>query len=127
MKNIVGYLSESLNTLDKIRIFRYTLKEDPEKHLKIGVSAQDLMGIYPELVLDGYFSETINDIAYGVDYSTLSVIALQACKELHALVKIQREEINSLRSWRLDKEEQISSLESRIAKLEQMLNELTVK
>lgn len=127
LKNIVGYLSESLNTLDKIRIFRYTLKGDPGKHLKIGVSAQDLMGTYPELVLDGYFSETINDIAYGVDYSTLSVVALQACKELHSLVKIQREEINSLRSWRLDKEEQISSLESRIAKLEQMLNELTVK
>ena len=125
LKNIVGYLSESLNTLDKIKIFRYTLKGDPEKHLKIGISAQDLMSTYPELVLDGYFSETINDIAYGVDYSTLSVIALQACKELHSLHKSLDTRVSTIEQWRITADANKDALTKRVEALEQMINNKT--
>ncbi len=120
-KNVLGELKDVLSKIDGIPVVYYQMKADLEKQTNIGVIAQDMLKDFPETVGE------LDVIYYAVNYSSIGCIALQACKELHALVKTQREEINSLRSWRLDKEEQISSLQSRIAKLEQMLNELTVK
>ena len=109
-------------------MIRYTLKNSSISDVKIGIGALSVKSVFPEVVNKGEYNEYYGDCLYSLDYSTLgAVVSIAGLKELHSLVKIQREEINSLRSWRLDKEEQISSLESRIAKLEQMLNELTVK
>ena len=128
LKNIHSDLKDSLSKIDRISTFYYTWNRDPNDHdMKIGVGALSVRSVYPELVTQSTNEDGSATGYYGVQYSLLSVIAIAGLKELHSLVKIQREEINSLRSWRLDKEEQISSLESRIAKLEQMLNELTVK
>lgn len=128
LKNIHSDLKDSLSKIDRISTFYYTWNRDPNDHdMKIGVGALSVRSVYPELVTQSTNEDGSATGYYGVQYSLLSVIAIAGLKELHSLVKIQREEIDSLRNWRLDKEEQISSLESRIAKLEQMLNELTVK
>lgn len=127
-KNTIGNITNVLDDIEKINVIRYTLKNSSISDVKIGIGALSVKSVFPEVVNKGEYNKDYGDCLYSLDYSTLgAVVSIAGLKELHSLVKIQREEINSLRSWRLDKEEQISSLESRIAKLEQMLNELTVK
>ena len=126
-KNIIKSLDGALENIGKISLFYYKWKDSSDNKIMIGAGANSVRSVYPEIVNENFDDYGQPNGFYCLEYDGLGVIALQACKELHSLVKIQREEINSLRSWRLDKEEQISSLESRISKLEQMLNELTVK
>ena len=93
------------NVLDKIEgisAFYYTLKEDEDKILKIGVSAQAVKEVFPEAVTlitpDGY------DAYYGVNYmQLLTAVGINGLKELHAIVKQQELRISTL-------EKQISKL-----------------
>ena len=125
LKNYISKVNNVLEKIENIDVFRYTFKNGDNRE-NIGVSAQAVQTVFPEFV--SVIDQKDGMDILGVSYSNLAtLVSINGLKELHSLVKIQREEINSLRSWRLDKEEQISSLESRIAKLEQMLNELTVK
>ena len=86
------------NVLDKIEgisAFYYTLKEDENKILKIGVSAQAVREVFPEAVTlitpDGH------DAYYGVNYmQLLTAIGINGLKELHALVKSQQSKIDEL-------------------------------
>lgn len=96
------------NVLDKIEgisAFYYTLKEDEDKILKIGVSAQAVKEVFPEAVTlitpDGY------DAYYGVNYmQLLTAVGINGVKELHALVKSQQAKIEGL-------ENRIKELESK--------------
>lgn len=96
------------NVLDKIEgisAFYYTLKEDEDKILKIGVSAQAVRKVFPEAVTlitpDGY------DAYYGVNYmQLLTAVGINGLKELHALVKSQQSKIEEL-------ENRIKELESK--------------
>lgn len=86
------------NVLDKIEgisAFYYTLKEDEDKILKIGVSAQAVKEVFPEAVTlitpDGY------DAYYGVNYmQLLTAVGINGLKELHAIVKSQQSKIDEL-------------------------------
>ena len=86
------------NVLDKIEgisAFYYTLKEDENKILKIGVSAQAVREVFPEAVTlitpDGH------DAYYGVNYmQLLTAVGINGLKELHALVKSQQSRIEEL-------------------------------
>lgn len=86
------------NVLDKIEgisAFYYTLKEDEDKILKIGVSAQAVREVFPETVTlitpDGH------DAYYGVNYmQLLTAVGINGLKELHAIVKSQQSKIEEL-------------------------------
>ena len=88
------------NVLDKIEgisAFYYTLKEDEDKILKIGVSAQAVREVFPEAVTlitpDGY------DAYYGVNYmQLLTAVGINGLKELYALVKSLQNRIEELES-----------------------------
>lgn len=77
---------------DKLALLRksyFTYNEKPSVQ-KIGVSAQEIQKLYPEIVGTdprGYL---------GVDYSKLSVIALKAIDQLHERVKYLEGVIESL-------------------------------
>lgn len=97
LKNRLDDISNVLEDLNKIQAFKYTLKGDDSNTVKIGLSAQDLLKVYPELV-ELSPTDTDGNKYYSVNYSCLSVISLQACKELHALVKSQQAKIEELES-----------------------------
>ena len=104
LKNRLNDVDNVLESLNEIQAFKYTLKGDSSNAIKIGLSAQDLLKVYPELVeLSPIDSE--GNKYYSVNYSCLSVIALQACKELHSLIKTQQTKIEEL-------EQRLSALES---------------
>ena len=94
LKNRGADLSGTLRKLCHLPVFYYTRKGDAEARQEIGVSAQDLRAIYPELVTEK------PDGTLAVDYANLSAIAISAARELHS---------------------RVATLEARLAKLEQLI------
>lgn len=94
LKNRIGDFDDVLPSIKKIDVFRYTRKDVDDKSVFIGVSAQQVKEVYPELV--AYNEE--RDL-YGVDYATLgAVVAIGGCKELYAKYKAQQQAIDDLQS-----------------------------
>ena len=89
LKDIQAPLATDLEKLSHLRKVYFNFKEDPSK-THIGVIAQDIKELYPEIV-----NET-DEGTLNVDYSKLSVIALDAIDTLHkenVEIKKENEEI----------------------------------
>lgn len=77
LKSIKSYLSNVLDSIKGLDVFRYTYNSDASGRIRIGMSAQQTIVPYPEVVykeLDGY---------YSMDYVSLIPIAFQGVKELY--------------------------------------------
>jgi hypothetical protein len=70
----------------------FTWKDDKEKHMEIGTSAQEVQKLYPELV-----SENENGIL-SVSYDKLSIVALKAIDKLYKKNQELEERIEKLES-----------------------------
>ena len=86
-KNVIGKITNAKNILG-LDIIRYTKKDDSSNREYLGVSAQDLLDIFPEFV-------SYNDLdeRYGVDYAGLgacvAVLGYKSLyKEIEALKKV---------------------------------------
>lgn len=84
-------VTDVLDNIDNIEIFRYTLNDDETQTTQIGVSAQNLIDIYPELVNQ-------SDEYYSVAYNRLGCIAIEGLKELKQIVNTQQSEIELLKT-----------------------------
>lgn len=86
------------NILGKIKgidAFYYTWKNNEDKILQIGVSAQDVKESFPQLVY--ILGDMEADRTLGVDYATLATtVAINGCKELHTLIKGLQSRIEEL-------------------------------
>ena len=87
LKDFGPELEVNLDELSKLRKSYFTFKDKPED-LQIGVSAQEIQKLYPEIV-----SET-DDGYLNVDYSKLAVIALAAIDKLNEEIKELKKLIN---------------------------------
>ena len=90
LKNRAENLEGVSDKLVNLSAFYYTLKSDNTNRRRIGVSAQELKPLFPELVFqeeDGY---------YSVDYSSLSAVLLNACNELNSKISSLEERLASL-------------------------------
>ncbi len=97
IKSVFYNVPNVLDKIEGISAFYYTLKEDEDKILKIGVSAQAVREVFPEAVTlitpDGY------DAYYGVNYmQLLTAVGINGLKELYALVKSLQNRIEELES-----------------------------
>ncbi|EOR95261.1 cell wall surface anchor family protein, putative [Arcticibacter svalbardensis MN12-7] len=93
LKTKVETLSRVLKDIDLIRGVRFEYN-DQKKYAagpKIGVIAQELQRVYPEMVKKG------SDGFLKVDYTQLTGVLIQAVKEQQQQIKQQQEEINVLR------------------------------
>lgn len=100
LKNFEGKINIDLDKLSKLKKNYFTWKNDSNTK-QLGVSAQEIMELYPEIV-----SETEDGIL-NVAYEKLSVVALAAIDQLHDENKKMKNKINTL--------------EERLAKLESLL------
>ena len=92
--------------MDKISVldvFQYTYNDSDIDRWRIGMSAQQVINVFPELIY------TESDGFYSMDYISLSCIAIQCNKELHQLIKSQQIRINELES-------RLTNLETKIFK-----------
>lgn len=78
-KNIVT-IENALDKLDGMRGVYHDWNDESNKEHAIGVIAQEVKAVYPELVREG------NDGFLSVNYPKLTAVLLQAIKELKAIV-----------------------------------------
>ena len=119
LKNLVRYASGVLDLLRLLTPIYYTLKADPIKQVRIGLSAQQVQALIPEAVRvadDGYLC---------LDYTAIhTLFAIGGLKELYALHLRLANEVRSVAHWRLTKDEQIRQLQRECAELRVRINEL---
>ncbi|MDD6079366.1 MAG: tail fiber domain-containing protein [bacterium] len=119
LKNIVRYASGSLDLLRSLTPIYYTLKADPIKQVRIGLSAQQVQALIPEAVRvadDGYLC---------LDYTAIhTLFAIGGLKELYSLHLRLANEVKSGAHWRLTKDEQIRQLQRECAELRARFDEL---
>ena len=107
----------AINTLD---VFRYTWKDGRDKKYHLGVSAQQIQAIFPELVGSDIYDGYLN-----VDYTTLGVIvAVQGIKELYRKHTALDNIVRSRQHWELTKDQQIKHLQDTVIRLQQEIEDL---
>ena len=118
---VLGDVSNTLEAINSIHVVRFQFINDETHSINIGVIAQDVQTVYPEII-----SESGDEMNYlGVNYSRLGVIALQACKELHSLHKSLDTRIRTIEQWRITTDINKDALTKRVEALEQMINNKT--
>ena len=96
LKTVFNDVPNVLDKIQNISAFYHTRKDEEDKILRIGVSAQAVKEVFPEVVQ--LITPEQGDSYYAVDYTTLAAtVAINGCKELHKLIKDQQIEINKLR------------------------------
>lgn len=92
LKNRLLNVSNVLEKISNVDVFHYTLKDDENKIPYIGVSAQDVKKVFPELVT---YDETTE--AYSVNYVGLATtVAIGGTKELIKIIETQNSRIKEL-------------------------------
>jgi hypothetical protein len=91
LKTFTGNIDINLDNLATIKKGIFYWRSDPDKISNIGVSAQTVEALYPEIV-------TSTDGHLAVDYSKLSVIALAAIDKLHERITELEAQIETLKS-----------------------------
>lgn len=103
LKNFEGRINIDLDKLANLKKNYFTWKDKDDTNRQLGVSAQEIKELYPEIV-----TETEDGIL-NVAYDKLSVVALAAIDQLHDENKELKNKINTL-------EERLAKLESLLEK-----------
>lgn len=95
LKSVFFDIPDVLDKLEGISAFYYTMKEDEDKLLRIGVSAQAVREVLPEAVQ--LITPDNGDSYYGVDYiQMLTAFGINGIKELYAKVKALEKRVEEL-------------------------------
>ena len=81
LKNIIGDIDLDIDKILELSLIYYTFNNDPSKKEEIGVIAQEIREVCPQIV-----SEDENGML-SVDYSKLSILALYCIKDLYGKLK----------------------------------------
>lgn len=95
LKTYIGEVSNVLDDISNLKCYRYTLTNGYESKPQIGLSAQQTLDKFPELVT------TFNNPDDNKEYYTMVIygvatLGLQGVKELYQLVKQQQSKIDEL-------------------------------
>ena len=91
LKKVVDTIKVNLDDLAKLRKIYYLWNNTPEDGRQLGMIAQDVQKLYPELV-----SIDKNTGYLSLAYDKLSVIALEAIDTLYEEYKQLKERVNKL-------------------------------
>jgi len=115
LKTDVAPLEGALEKLVQLRGVSYAKEDDPDRVRQIGIIAQELEQVYPELV------STDEQGMKAVAYANLSAVLIEAVKEQQAQIQQQQAEIAALRvtlAQQDTKLRQLSDLAARVGALE---------
>ena len=118
LKDYISDVTGVLLSLLRINVFRYKMKDWSDSPVLLGVSAQCVLPIFPEVVSsddEGY---------YSVDYSKLSLLSIVGIRELYQKHQSLENLFKSRQHWELTKDEQIKHLQDTVIRLQNEINEL---
>jgi len=125
-ENITPVQEGLLEKVNQINVVNYNYKRDPSKQRTTGVIAQELEPLFPQFV----HSEG-EDSKLGVNYSGLSVIAIQAIQEQQQIIEEQEQRLHKQVKTNREQEKQIAQQkklaqeqEQRLQRQEEEINDL---
>lgn len=117
LKDNIQPLGSTLNKLHQIEGKTYSFKKDEEHTPKIGVLAQEVQAVFPELVTEG------GDGILSVNYQGLVPVLINAINEQEVKMSEQDAKIAALEA----QNEQLAIASQKIAALEEMVRFLAVQ
>ena len=111
LKDNIQPLGSTLNKLHQIEAKTYSFKKDEEHTPKIGVLAQEVQAVFPELVTEGA------DGILSVNYQGLVPVLINAINEQDAKMSEQDAKIAALEA----KNSTLSEVNTRLAQLEELV------
>lgn len=102
LKNNIQPISNALSMVNKLCGVCYEMCDDENHQSRIGLIAQDVEKVLPEVVSKNKSSEEdlkygINDIKYGLKYDKLSAVLIEAIKEQQKEINKLKNQINNLK------------------------------
>jgi sugar lactone lactonase YvrE len=91
LKTNIETLTNVLSSIKQVRGIRYNLKSDPE-NAQIGVIAQEIEVVFPELI----HTDDSNEKIKSMNYQNLTGVLLQAINEQQVLIESQQSTINAI-------------------------------
>ena len=91
VKENIRTVDNALNKVSKLRGVNYTRKDIEDKSLKLGVIAQEVKEVLPEVVMKD------DEGKYSVAYGNMAGVFIEAIKELKAEVESLKNEIKELK------------------------------
>jgi hypothetical protein len=100
LKNITGEIEDAVAKVMQIRAARYTWKADPENKPQVGLIAQDLQKVLPEVVVEPPepFDQYGRETYLGVNYDHVIPLLVAAIQEQQAIINDLKARIETLES-----------------------------
>lgn len=92
LKNVISRIPNACEMVDQMNGYYYTWKEGKDQSRQVGVIAQEVEAVLPELVKTG------SDGIKTVDYPKLTAVLIEANKELNQRTQDQEQEIKDLKA-----------------------------
>jgi len=89
LKNITGEIQNGLSKVCSLRAAEYTWKSDQSAKPQVGLIAQDVLAVLPEIVdvpQDGMLDKDGNLVGMGVDYNGVIPLLVAAIKEQQTII-----------------------------------------
>jgi hypothetical protein len=93
LKDNIQNMGTMLDRVKQLRPTTYFYKDDKTRTKTLGLIAQEVKSIFPEVV---HFSEV--DGLYGIDYAAFGVVAIKAIQEQQTMIEDQQKQIDELKS-----------------------------
>ena len=128
LKTDIHVADPALQKVKELSVVNYRFKgNNADSDLKIGLIAQDVAPVFPELV-----SREKDNGYWGINYAGFSVVAIKAIQEQQALIEHQNKALETLRLEQSQQTKEFEMqiernavLEARLAKLEQKVQHNT--
>lgn len=118
LKDYISDVVDVLPSILKVGVFRYKMKNWDESPILIGVSAQAVLPLFPEVV------NMDEEGFYSVDYSKLSVLSFVGIRELYNKHMSLENLVKSRSNWELTKDQQIKHLQDSVIRLQNEIEKL---
>ena len=118
LKDYVGDVADVLPSILKVDVFRYRMKNWTDSPIMIGVSAQAVLPLFPEVV------NVDEEGFYSVDYSKLGILSFVGLRELYGKYISLDNLVRSRAHWELTKDQQIRHLQDTVIKLQKEIETL---
>ncbi len=112
LKKNIAPLRYGLNEVLNMRPVSYIMKDDNEEEVKLGLIAQEVRNLVPEVVSE---EKNSKEKYLGMNYTELIPVLIKATQEQQTIIETQQSEINNLKK-ELDQVKNYLGMEAKAAK-----------